>query len=298
MSILLILVDGLGLGEREPKINPLARANLLWLKLFQGEELPSLPFLEVAVTDATLGLPGLPQSATGQVSILTGINAPLLVGRHINGLCTPELADLLDGHSILSHAMMYGLRVAFANAYTPPFFEGKTRGRSVTTVASEKAGLTFRNLKDLERGEAVYQDFTNEILIEKGYNLPRLEPEEAGRRLARIASSYDFTLYEYFQTDLAGHSQDMDRAVNILEKLEAFLDSILKQMDLNEDLLVLASDHGNIEDLSTKGHTRNPVPTLLWGKGARELAPEIQAITDIGSGLRRLFNQGKREEQK
>lgn len=286
MSLLLIFVDGLGLGERDVTKNPLARADLRWLKVFQGEEPPAtLPPREVMSTDATLGFPGLPQSATGQASLLTGLNAPALIGRHINGFCTPELAKLLDGRSLFIRLQAQGLRVAFANAYSPPFFEGRNHLRSVTTVAAEKAGMTFRNLWDLERGEAVYQDFTNQVLIERGYPVTRLDPREAGRRLARIASAYDFTLYEYFQTDLAGHRQEMEYAVSLLEKLEAFLDAALGEVDLERNLVILASDHGNVEDLSTKAHTRNPVPTILWGKGAAQVASGIRAITDLAPAV-------------
>jgi bisphosphoglycerate-independent phosphoglycerate mutase (AlkP superfamily) len=60
-------------------------------------------------------------------------------------------------------------------------------------------------------------------------------------------------------------------------------------MDRSAHLVVLASDHGNLEDLSTNRHTRNPVPALFWGAGAEEAAAGVSTIADIAPAiLRRL----------
>jgi hypothetical protein len=235
--------------------------------------------------DACLGVPGLPQSATGQTSILAGINAPALVGRHINGYCTKSLAALLDGRSLFSRVKAGGGEAIFANAYTPAFLEKLPRFLSVSTVATLRAGLTLRTLDDLARGEALFHDFTNRLLPERGYSLPTLTPREAGARLARLAQRHTFTMYEHFLTDRAGHDQDMRRGVAILEDLEDFLDAVLSGMDLTSHLVVLASDHGNLEDLSTRRHTPNPVPVLFWGEGAGRASAGVRTIADIAPAI-------------
>jgi arylsulfatase A-like enzyme len=165
------------------------------------------------------------------------------------------------------------------------------RFRSVTTVAVSQAGLPFRSLKDLIAGKALYQDFTNRILRDRGYEVPQLTPQEAGRRLASIASGYDFTLYEYFQTDIAGHSQEMERCKEEVKKVDLFVDSILAHLDLDSTLFLLTSDHGNIEDLSTPGHTSNRVPTILWGRGKEALGSRIRSIADLTPGIIEILDQ-------
>jgi 2,3-bisphosphoglycerate-independent phosphoglycerate mutase len=87
MGVLLLFVDGLGLGRPDPETNPLVRARLGRLRLVHGAP-ASDPAATLVSTDACLGVPGLPQSATGQTSILAGLNAPAAVGRHINGYCS------------------------------------------------------------------------------------------------------------------------------------------------------------------------------------------------------------------
>ena len=286
MGVLLLFVDGVGLGDPDPTKNPLLRARLTRLRLAQGLPAPNCTAILVP-TDACLGVPGLPQSATGQTSILAGVNAPAMVGQHVSGYCTASLAALLDGQSLFSSVTACGGSATFANAYTPRYLANPPRFISVTTVATAKAGLRFRTLDDLARGEAVFHDFTNRLLPERGYHLPTITPAEAGARLAALAGSHDFTMYEHFLTDLAGHAQDMDRAVEVLEKLEALLDSLLAHLDLAAHLVILTSDHGNLEDLSVKTHTRNPVPTVLWGRGAADAAATIRDLSHIAPAILR-----------
>jgi hypothetical protein len=286
VGVLLLFVDGLGLGEPDPDKNPLLRARLTRLRLAHGLPAPD-PDAVLVPTDACMGVPGLPQSATGQTAILAGVNAPALVGQHVSGYCTALLAALLDGQSLFSRVMACGGTATFANAYTPRYLENPPRFRSVTTVATAKAGLRFRTLDDLARGDAVFHDFTNRLLPERGYYLPPITPAEAGARLAALTRSHTFTMYEHFLTDLAGHAQDMARAIEVLEDLDGLLDAVLHRIDLSRNLVILTSDHGNVEDLSVRTHTLNPIPTLVWGDGSTEIAAGIRDLADIAAAISR-----------
>jgi len=81
----------------------------------------------------------------------------------------------------------------------------------------------------------------------------------------------------------------MDRALGEIRKLDAFLEHLLHTVDLQEHLLILTSDHGNIEDLSVKTHTKNPVFTLLWGRQAGRIAGRIKTLEDIAPALMGLL---------
>jgi hypothetical protein len=293
MSVLMIFVDGVGIGDDNPAVNPFARARTKHLVAASGvlDRLELRAGALVVPTDATLGVDGLPQSASGQTTLLTGINAARQVGRHVHGFCTKPLAAILDGASLFARVRRGGGRATFANAYTPEFFRGERRFLSVTTVAMKQAGLPFRDLDDLARGEAVFHDITNRGLRERGYHVPEVHPEEAGRRLARLALFHDFTMYEHFQTDQAGHARDMDKAVLLLEQLDLLLDGVLGASDPDELLIVMTSDHGNLEDLTTRTHTRNPVPTMLWGTDREAVAGKIRTLADIAPALLRYLRK-------
>ena len=167
MSVLLIFVDGLGIGTRGEH-NPL---DLLGeeaspLAVFQGEE-PRLPRGGVLVrTDATLGVEGRPQSASGQTTILTGVNAPALLGYHKQGFPNASLRELLREHSVFLRLKRLGVGPnAFVNTYTRRFFDARLSWVAATTVAVDAAGLPFRTVEDLKARRAVYHDFTNCLLV-------------------------------------------------------------------------------------------------------------------------------------
>lgn len=252
------------------------------MAIFQDEE-PELLYDGVLVrTDATLGVEGRPQSASGQTTILTGINAPQLLGYHKQGFPNKALLEVIGEHSIFLQLKRARIEPnTFANAYTQRFFEGRPRWVSATTAAMQAAGMRFRNLDDLRQGRAVFQDFTNRMLLERGEDVPARTPEEAGRILSEIAGGHAFTLYEYFITDKIGHLQDMDAARIVLQELARFLRTLLSYLDLERTTVLLTSDHGNIEDLSSRNHTLNLVPTLIWGAQRERLGRRIRSLADI-----------------
>ena len=283
MPVLLIFVDGLGVGTRGSH-NPL---HLLGeaaapLAVFREEEprLPSGGLL--ALTDARLGVEGRPQSASGQTTILTGVNTPQRLGYHKQGFPNESMRGLLREHSLF--LKLKGLGPGpdlFANAYHPQFFAKRPRWVAATTVAVEAAGLPFRTFEDLREGRAVYHDFTNRFLVERGVDVPVRAPEESAAVLASLAAAHRFTLYEHFIADRAGHDRDERAALTILGDLARFVRAVLSLVDLARTTVVLTSDHGNVEDLSTRNHTLNAVPTLAWGPARETVARRVRTLADI-----------------
>ena len=76
----------------------------------------------------------------------------------------------------------------------------------------------------------------------------------------------------------------------MLEEIDAFLGGLLAGVDLNETLVTIISDHGNIEDIRARGHTENLVPTVLIGSAHRQIADDITDLTDITPALLRVLD--------
>jgi hypothetical protein len=281
-SVLLFFIDGLGIGTRGPH-NPLDNLpNAAPLAVFQNE--PPDRFLDgiVVRTDPRLGIEGRPQSASGQTTILTGINAPAAVGYHKQGFPNKALLEIIERHSVFRQLKEAGVApVTFANAYTSRFFDERPRWVSATTAAVEAAGLKFRTIEDVRNGTAVFMDYTNRLLIERGEDVSIRSEQEAAAVLARIVAENRFTLYEYFITDKVGHAQDLPLARTILTSLALFIRELLTRLDLNRTTVILTSDHGNIEDLSLRNHTLHDVPTIVWGAQRERIAARIQTLADI-----------------
>ena len=111
--------------------------------------------------------------------------------------------------------------------------------------------------------------------------MPSRTPDEAAAVLAQIVSENRFTLYEYFITDKAGHAQDMAIAKTVLQDLARLIRALLNKIDLRQTSVILTSDHGNIEDLSSRNHTLNQVPTIVWGPDRERIASRIKSLADI-----------------
>jgi hypothetical protein len=190
--------------------------------------------------------------------------------------------EIIREHSIFRQLSIAGVApITFANTYTQLFFASRPRWVSATTAAVEAANLPFRRVDDLKNGNAVYHDFTNQMLIQRGEDVTPRSPEEAARVLAHIAETNRFTLYEHFITDKVGHAQDMALARTVLQNLATFVRAVLEHVDLQHTTVMLTSDHGNIEDLSSRNHTLNDVPTLVWGRQQESIADRIESLANI-----------------
>jgi hypothetical protein len=286
-GVLVVFLDGVGIGPPDPSVNPFLTARLPTLSGALGGRLPTLdePRIDsrsgrAFPLDACLGVPGTPQSGTGQVALLTGRNAPKLFGRHFGPWPPVRLRPLLGEKNFLSRARGEGATVRFANAY-PDGYPGARSSRRVAAVplSALAAGVLDRNQASLAAGEAVASEIVNDGWIRHfSANIPRVSAEDAGVNLARVSRGSDLTLFAHYDTDAAGHSGEMSQAVQALERVDAFLAGVLSETD-RDTLVLVASDHGNIEDVRG-GHTRNPALGLAFGAAAAPLAVP-KRLTDL-----------------
>jgi len=280
MKIIFVFIDGFGLGEKDPDRNPIYAANAPVIQRLLGDE-------NMIPTDTTLGVPGLPQSATGQTAIFTGVNAPKVLGHHMSGQPSVTLKKIINESNLFKELMGMGLSVTNSNVYRDEYLakmldpqDWKNRP-SVTSVMTMSAGLNFRTVEDYKRGLGVYHDITGKIIYESGYDIMPITPAEAARRLYRISREYDFTLFEHFMTDIIGHKGDLKQCAEHIELLDSFLGELISMIDPEKDLLIITSDHGNIEDASVKTHTYNKVPTVLIGNVPLGSTQKVNSIMDI-----------------
>lgn len=303
MSVLMIFFDGWGLGSEDESTNPFLTTPLPTLRsLFDGSmpahsnSLLTFTHATLIPTDATLGVPGLPQSATGQTTIFTGVNAAQVVGAHVGPYPNAALRHLLAQDNLFQQLAATGRRAAFANAYPPIFFARLARNsarRSATSHAVHAAGVRYRGIDDLREGKAISAFVTNDRWVEMGADVPLITPRQAGNNLARIARDNEFTLFEYFLTDVAGHRGKPTFTAHVLEQVDELIAGVLEGIDTRNMLFITTSDHGNLEDASARGHTRNPVPTLVVGKHREIIAEEIHSLVDLTPAIVRWFERAE-----
>ncbi len=232
--------------------------------------------------DARLGVEGLPQSASGQTALFTGVNAPLKTGRHFQGFPGPSLRSIIEEGNLFSKALSLGLKPLFANSYANNTLEElERRGlRSVTTVMLANSLGKVLGYEDLRESKALYHDITRESLLKAGREIELASPEKAAADLIALSGTCDLLLFEHFMTDRAGHKRDMALLERTLSIFGRFLLALAENLPADAALIV-TSDHGNCEDPSVATHTMNPVPLLALGSYDKESFAKAKDLTDV-----------------
>ena len=305
MKFLFLFMDGVGLGADDPNINPLTKAEMPTLtSLLGGRKMVSgtVPFegerASLVGLGAVMGVEGMPQSATGQATLVTGKNVSEVIGGHYGPKPNPAVADVIREGSLFSTLKDAGYKVALLNSYPKRYFEGIKSGRriySAIPLAVIEAGVALKTTRDLRKGKAITADFTGEgwrrYLNDK--KSPVRTPHEAGKFLCKITRKYDLAFFEYWASDYAGHKQDEEAAIELLETFDEVLGGLLEDWDDEEGLILITSDHGNMEDLSTRRHTANQVPALVIGglDMRREFVVGLETLADVTPAILRFYKK-------
>lgn len=282
MKILFLFVDGVGLRPpaADNPVNPEVCPALC--RLISDHCVP---------IDANLMVDGLPQSATGQATMFTGMNAPVFMGRHCEGFPGPPLRKKIEENNLFLALGKKKKKVKFADAYLIESLDelASRRFKSVTTVMALTAPETICGISDLMDDQAVMQDITRETIQDRYPDIPVIPPETAAMHLFEIARAHDFTLYEFFQTDASGHTMDYARACAVLRMYDRFLAALIRYTEAAGITLMMTADHGNIECMSERGHSRNPVPFITYGPGAAEIRAHVKSLVDVTPAVLRFI---------
>jgi hypothetical protein len=288
MPVIFLFIDGVGMGNESPE-NPLLDESLRSFRFMSGGQ----PFTQKAQpiqknhhlfkqVDAALGIAGLPQSGTGQTALFTGENAPKIINKHFGPYPHSGIKQILQEQNVFIKTKVQGKRCTFINAYPEIFFKkNKRKNRwTCTTLMAKSANITLNRQREIKNEEALTADLTQKSWRENLHiDIPVISPEKAAKRLIQQSGHYDLLLHEYYLTDKAGHSRQKRQAHKVLEKYDRFLWELIQKKP-SSTTIVLCSDHGNLEDLSTKSHTLNNVPLFAYGPGAKAFI-HAKSIMDV-----------------
>ncbi len=302
--VIFLFLDGVGVGSDDPAVNPLVAARMPTLRGLLDGCPPtastgrfSTAQAHFIPTDAHMGVAGRPQSATGQTAILTGINAPGRLSEHYGPRPDQRVRDILDEGGLFARLNGMGLPGYFCNAYPAGYFAAVDRGKrllSAVPYAATAGGQKLLTVDDMRAGRALSANFTGEgWRTELGYaDVPVYTPEEAGAQLWRIAEPYRFVFFEHWLTDYLGHHRNHAAAVDNFEIFDGFLRGLHAAADLDETLIIVSSDHGNVEDCTDRKHTENPALTLLIGAERDRVADRVQRLDDFASAIVAFLTDG------
>ena len=83
---------------------------------------------------------------------------------------------------------------------------------------------------------------------------------------------YDSIVLNFANSDMVGHTGNMEAATRAVEALDECIGNIILSLERNHGILLLTADHGNSEQMIDEktgepftSHTTNPVPLVLYG---------------------------------
>lgn len=285
-KVIFLFVDGVGLAPPAAD-NPLNAevCPVLW-RLIERHGKP---------VDARLGVDGPPQSATGQATMFTGVNCAAAMGRHCEGFPGPALRKIIEKDNVFLALDRRGLKARFADAYLVDSADelALRRFKSVTTVMALSVPKSISTIDDLFADRALMQDLTRETIQDRYPDIPVIPPQSAAEHLFALARENDFTLFEFFQTDVAGHSLDYARACVVLRTYDRFLSALQAYAEVAGITIVITSDHGNIEAMEARTHTLNDVPFVAFGPRERFLMDRVSSLADVTPALLAAFDDDR-----
>jgi len=301
MHILMLFLDGIGLGDDDPDANPFAVAQMptltaltngkRWLRGIGRQESQWAIFIP---TDPRLGVPGRPQSATGQAAILTGKNVPQMIGEHYGPKPNLAIRELLAEDNFFKRVVVQGKKATLLDAYPPMWHHDHDRGKSLRSSyqqAAYEAGQRLFGLEDLKAGKALTPEWTGASwhTYLKLRDTPVYTPFEAGQQLVKLSREYDFAMHSHWMTDMVGHRGPFERGVELLELFDGVMEGVLDTWDDAEGLVIITSDHGNMEEIGNRNHTENDVPTLIIGQEKAAFAEGFCDLTDLVPHMAKLL---------
>jgi 2,3-bisphosphoglycerate-independent phosphoglycerate mutase len=279
LKVTWLMLDGVGIGTFHDQ-HP-----------FQNQDTPTLTSLGISSAkhvskpefvshpiDATLGVEGLPQSGTGQTTLLTGVNAAQVMGRHYGPWPGPSLKPLLE-QSLPVQLAQAGLSLRLANHYPKRYLEAIESGkRKLNAIAY---AMTLAGAK-LEQG--IPPMLTNP---EDPNGTPLEQVKVWGKEF--MQSTANLTIFDAWWSDHLGHHGTLLEAQDHVSRLETFVSSALEAR-ADDTLFLVTSDHGNFEDVGIKTHTFAPVPLIAIGHGALEFE-NVMDLTGVAPALKAWFER-------
>jgi 2,3-bisphosphoglycerate-independent phosphoglycerate mutase len=198
--------------------------------------------------------------------------------------------------TMTSYDETFSFPVAF-----PPF----SMARIVAEVVSE-AGQTMFRTAETEKYPHVTYFFNGGIEVpfagEERLLVPSprvatydLQPEMSADGVTDVlcraieGGSYDFTLCNYANCDMVGHTGVLPAVIRAVETVDACLARVLGSVERTGARLVVTADHGNCELMIDPvgggphtAHTTNPVPLVVYDPDGDHPLRDGGALCDVG----------------
>lgn len=134
---------------------------------------------------------------------------------------------------------------------------------------------------------------------------PEMSAYEVTEKVLEAIESdkYDSIILNYANTDMVGHTGNLEAAIKAVEAVDECVGKVVKLVEEKKGNLLITADHGNAEqmiDYSTgephTAHTTNPVPLVLVTQDKNLKLKENGKLADLAPTMLDLMKLEKPEE--
>ncbi len=148
-------------------------------------------------------------------------------------------------------------------------------GMPLEIALSGLSGMKVKSFTypEIQKNESVYENL-----------FKKLETEiiNAKKVIQKSRNSVNGFYVHFKEVDICGHDGYVEEKIKMLELLDKdFFSWIVKEMDLNNDRIIVTGDHSTPCEL--KNHSADPVPILLRGRGIKADSEKVFSEFNYGS---------------
>lgn len=113
--------------------------------------------------------------------------------------------------------------------------------------------------------------------------------------LKELNNKYDLIVLNYANGDMVGHTGVYEKGIIAVETVDACIEKLIENINLNEYTVIITADHGNCEqminddDTINTSHTTNLVPFIILDKGIK-LKKTVGSLSDIAPTILKIMN--------
>lgn len=207
----------------------------------------------------------------------------------LHAFVDPDFAEFDRGEQLSLSASLGMVEYSSAlSTLIPAIFPSELLENTLGAVLAEK-GMTQLRIAETEKyahvtfffngGREEPFDLEDRILIPSPdvatYDLkPEMSAVEVTDELVRVieAGLYDFIAVNFANTDMVGHTGDLQAAIKAVETVDSCLARLSDAVLAAQGTLLITADHGNAETMKDPitgqphtAHTMNKVPIILCG---------------------------------
>lgn len=225
-----------------------------------------------------------------------------IVQKDFDGFKRKKVLKNLDFITFGSYQENLPVKIAFEsmkiNSYLASALSAKKLKHLHIAETEKYAHVTyFFNGGNEEQAEQEKRIIVPSIKIDSYAKRPEMSASEITKKTIFEIEKFDFSVINYANSDMVGHTGNLEAAIKAVEKVDSCLKQMVKKILSYNGIALITADHGNVEQminpingLPDTEHTNNPVPFLAVSNKKLKLKQKDGKLVDVSPTILNLLD--------